>query len=40
MGIGAYQAREYVQGLGGTLCVRSAPGAGTTFEIRLQTTTQ
>jgi putative PEP-CTERM system histidine kinase len=39
MGIGAYQAREFVQGLGGTLLVRSAPGAGTTFEIRLPTTT-
>jgi putative PEP-CTERM system histidine kinase len=36
MGIGAYQAREYVTSLGGTLAVRTAPGDGTTFEIRLK----
>jgi signal transduction histidine kinase len=36
MGIGAYQAREYIASLGGTLTVRSAPGAGTTFELRLK----
>jgi putative PEP-CTERM system histidine kinase len=36
MGIGAYQAREYVTSLGGTLAVRSAPGSGTTFELRLK----
>jgi putative PEP-CTERM system histidine kinase len=35
MGIGAYQAREYIQQLGGQLDVRSTPGSGTTFTIRL-----
>ncbi len=35
MGIGAYQAREYVRGLGGRLDVESAPGGGTTFTMRL-----
>jgi putative PEP-CTERM system histidine kinase len=35
MGIGAYQVREYVQSLGGTIDVQSSPGAGTSFEIRL-----
>lgn len=35
MGIGAYQAREYVRSLGGTMNVRSTPGQGTLFVIRL-----
>lgn len=35
MGIGAYQAREYVRALGGTLGVDSLPGRGTTFTVRL-----
>jgi len=35
MGIGAYQAREYVRQLGGTVEVQSSPGAGTAFLIRL-----
>jgi putative PEP-CTERM system histidine kinase len=35
MGIGAYQAREYVAGLGGTLRVDSTPGAGTVVTIEL-----
>jgi putative PEP-CTERM system histidine kinase len=35
MGIGAYQAREYVRMLRGQLDVRSAPGEGTTFTLRL-----
>ena len=35
MGIGAYQAREYVRAAGGALVVHSAPGRGTTVEIRL-----
>jgi putative PEP-CTERM system histidine kinase len=35
MGIGAYQAREYVRALGGDVEVSSAPGAGTRFSIRL-----
>ena len=35
MGIGAYQAREYVYSLGGAMNVRSTPGQGTVFAIRL-----
>jgi putative PEP-CTERM system histidine kinase len=37
MGIGTYQAREYVRALGGDIWVRSEAGRGTTFEIRLPT---
>jgi putative PEP-CTERM system histidine kinase len=35
MGIGAYQAREYVRTLGGDVEVQSSPGRGTTFSINL-----
>jgi putative PEP-CTERM system histidine kinase len=35
MGIGAYQAREYVHSLGGTMRVDSTPGEGTVFVIEL-----
>jgi putative PEP-CTERM system histidine kinase len=35
MGIGAYQARDYVQRLGGGITVETRPGQGTTFLIRL-----
>ena len=35
MGIGAYQARDYVRAAGGALLVQSTPGRGTTIEIRL-----
>lgn len=35
MGIGAYQAREYVRSLGGDIQVSSEPRRGTTLEIRL-----
>jgi len=35
MGIGAYQVREYVQGLGGRVQVHSAPGHGTTITLLL-----
>lgn len=35
MGIGAYQAREYVRALGGQLEISSEPGVGTTWSIRL-----
>ena len=35
MGIGAYQAREYVRSLGGAVNVDSSPGRGTVFTIRL-----
>ncbi len=35
MGIGAYQAREYVRTLGGDVEVQSSPGHGTTFSISL-----
>jgi putative PEP-CTERM system histidine kinase len=35
MGIGAYQAREYVREIGGTVEVQSTPGSGTQFIVRL-----
>jgi putative PEP-CTERM system histidine kinase len=35
MGIGAYQAREYVRALGGQLEITSEVGTGTTWSIRL-----
>ena len=35
MGIGAYQAREYVQSLQGSIDVESDPGRGTRFRISL-----
>ena len=35
MGIGAYQAREYVRMIGGQLAVASELGVGTTFTLRL-----
>ena len=35
MGIGAYQAREYIRLLGGQVTVTSEVGNGTTFEMRL-----
>ena len=35
MGIGAYDCREYVQGLGGRVEVTSRPGEGTCFRIRI-----
>jgi signal transduction histidine kinase len=35
MGIGTYQARDYVRALGGQMEVASAPGCGTTFTIHL-----
>lgn len=35
MGIGAYQAREYVHSLGGHVEVQSSPGQGTAFSITL-----
>lgn len=35
MGIGAYQAREYVRMLGGQLDVKSEVGRGTTFSLKL-----
>lgn len=37
MGIGAYQVREYVRQIGGNVEVRSAPGSGTSFIIKLPT---
>ena len=36
MGIGAYEAREYIRSQGGELHVESAPGHGTVFQIRLE----
>ncbi len=35
MGIGVYEAREFIVARGGSLDVESAPGAGTTFRIGL-----
>ncbi|MGH8125966.1 MAG: XrtA/PEP-CTERM system histidine kinase PrsK [Rhodanobacteraceae bacterium] len=35
MGIGAYQAREYVRSLGGSVSVDSKPGRGTVFALQL-----
>lgn len=35
MGIGAFESREYVREIGGTLSVSSAEGRGTTFTLRL-----
>jgi putative PEP-CTERM system histidine kinase len=37
MGIGTYQARDYVRALGGRIEVSSVPGGGTTFTISLAT---
>ena len=35
IGVGAYQCREYVRALGGDVAVRSQPGIGTEFTLRL-----
>ena len=35
MGIGVYEARDYIQKLGGSCTVDSIPGSGTTFTIQL-----
>jgi putative PEP-CTERM system histidine kinase len=35
MGIGAFESREYINELGGSLEVSSSPGAGTTFRVLL-----
>jgi len=35
MGVGAYQAREYVHSMSGAMSVSSTPGQGTVFAIRL-----
>ncbi len=35
MGIGAFEARQYIQQIGGTIDVITAPGIGTTFTVRL-----
>jgi putative PEP-CTERM system histidine kinase len=35
MGIGAYQARDIVRAAGGEVGVRSEPGTGTVFDVRL-----
>lgn len=35
MGIGAYQAREYIHKLGGTVDATSEPGVGSCFSIRI-----
>jgi putative PEP-CTERM system histidine kinase len=40
MGIGAYQAREYIRSLGGQVTVTSEPGHGTTFNLTLPAITE
>jgi signal transduction histidine kinase len=35
MGIGVYEAREFLQGLGGDIEVESELGVGTTFKLYL-----
>ncbi len=35
MGIGAYQAREYIRALGGSIDVTSEPGVGSCFSVRI-----
>jgi putative PEP-CTERM system histidine kinase len=40
MGIGAYQAREYIRSLGGQVEVHSQVGAGTTFSLALPLATE
>jgi putative PEP-CTERM system histidine kinase len=35
MGIGAYECREFIRNLGGSVDVQSSPGAGTRFAIRI-----
>lgn len=35
MGIGAYQAREYIQKIGGSIDVTSEPGVGSCFTVRI-----
>lgn len=35
MGVGAYECKEYVQGLGGDISVESAPGRGSRFTVRI-----
>ena len=40
MGIGAYQAREYVQELGGNIDVTSEPGVGSCFSVRIPMATR
>ncbi len=40
MGIGVYQARDYIQSLGGHIHVVSSPGEGSTFTVTLPVTGQ
>ena len=40
MGIGAYQAREYVRKLGGSVDVTSKPGLGSCFTLRFPLATE
>jgi signal transduction histidine kinase len=35
MGIGAYQAREYIRKIGGSIDVTSEPGIGSCFSVRI-----
>jgi putative PEP-CTERM system histidine kinase len=38
MGVGAYECKEYIQGLGGDISVDSAPGRGSRFTVRIPLT--
>ena len=35
MGIGLFESREYIRSLGGEISVKSTPGLGTKFSIKL-----
>ena len=40
MGIGAYQAREYIRKIGGNIDVTSEPGIGSCFSVRIPLATE
>ena len=35
MGIGAFESRDFIRSLGGDISVRSAPGQGSLFSVRI-----
>jgi signal transduction histidine kinase len=35
MGVGVYESREFVLGIGGSMDVQSTPGQGTVFRVQL-----
>jgi signal transduction histidine kinase len=38
MGIGAFESREFIRGLGGNISVHSTPGRGSIFRVRIPCT--